>query len=36
MGKNLDDNPGFQPKATPAQKYATQCTYIHTYDASIA
>jgi hypothetical protein len=26
MGQNFDDYPGFQPKATPAQRYATQCT----------
>ena len=26
-GSNFDDYPGFQPKTTPAQRYATQCTY---------
>ena len=35
MGGNFDDYPGFQPKTTPAQRYATQCTYVsmtHFYD----
>ena len=27
MGRHFDDNSGFQPKTTPAQRYATQCTY---------
>ena len=25
MGPNFNDYPGFQPKTTPAQRYATQC-----------
>ena len=28
MGQNFDDYPGFQPKTTPVQRYATQCIYI--------
>ena len=27
MGQNFDDYPGFQPKTTPAQTYATQFTH---------
>ena len=27
MGLNFDDYPGFQPKITPAQRYATQSMY---------
>ena len=27
MGQTFDDYPGFQPKTTPAQRFATQCTY---------
>ena len=30
MGPNFDDYPSFQPKTTPAQRYATQCTYFFT------
>jgi hypothetical protein len=26
MGQNFDDYTGFQPKTTPAQRNATQCT----------
>ena len=28
MGRNFDSYPGFQPKTTPAQRYATQCMYL--------
>ena len=28
MGQTFDDYPGFQPKTTPAQRYATQSTFI--------
>jgi hypothetical protein len=28
MGQNFDDYLGFQPKTTPAQRYATQCTSV--------
>jgi hypothetical protein len=28
MGQHFDDYSGFQPKTTPLQRYATQCTYI--------
>ena len=28
MGRNFYDYPGFQPKTTPAQRYATQRTYV--------
>ena len=31
MGRNFDDYPGFQPKTTPAQRYATQCMYLYSY-----
>ena len=27
--ENFDDYPGFQPKTTPAQRYATQCKSCH-------
>ena len=29
MGRHFDDYPGFQPKTTPAQRYATQRTKLH-------
>ena len=28
MRLNFDDYSGFQPKIAPAQRYATQCTYL--------
>ena len=32
MGRNFDDYSGFQPKTTPAQRYATQCINFNRQD----
>ena len=31
LGRKCDNYPGFQPKITPAQKYAIQCIKINSY-----
>ena len=35
MGQNFDDYSSFQPKTTPAQRYATQCSYSNGFNMKI-